>query len=77
MMLEDKAESTEENFRNTVSMIDPKQPIVLISSNYHMNRAVMTARDVGFDNVLRLPAPSQILNFGANVMWEVILELNR
>lgn len=76
MILEDKAENTKENFRNILSMIDPKQTIVLISSNYHMDRAVLTAKGAGFENVLCLPAPSEFLNFSANVMREIILELN-
>jgi len=30
----------------------------------------------GFTNVLRLPAPSSPLSFVANVMWEVIQEID-
>ena len=76
MVLEDQAETTKENFSNTAQLIDPGEPVVLISSNYHMDRAVRTARNAGFTDVLRLPAPSSFLCYGANVMWEVILELN-
>ena len=76
MVLEDRAEDTRENFRNTARLVDPGEPIVLISSNYHMDRAVRTAKRAGFAEVLRRPAPSSALHFGANVMWEVILELN-
>ena len=49
---------------------------VLISSDYHMDRAVRTAESAGFSDVLRLPAPSSFRNFGANILSEVILELN-
>lgn len=76
MILEDRARTTKENFRNTARLIDPDEPIVLISSGYHMDRAVRTAKDAGFSEVLRLPAPSSALYYGANVMWEVVLELN-
>ena len=76
MILEDQAESTKDNFRNTALIIDPGKPVVLISSNYHMDRAVQTAESAGFSNVLRLPAPSSLFSYGANVMNEVILELN-
>lgn len=76
MILEDKAETTKENFRNTAKLVDPAEPIVLISSDYHMDRAVRTAESTGFTRVLRLPAPSSFGSFGVNVMWEVILELN-
>ena len=76
MILEDQAETTKENFRNTAQIIDPGKPVVLISSNYHMDRAVQTAESAGFSDVLRLPAPSSFLSYGANVMNEVVLELN-
>ena len=76
MILEDRAGTTKENFRNTAAMIDPARPVVLISSNYHMDRAVRTAEAAGFTNILRLPAPSQFLCYGANIMWEIVLELN-
>ena len=76
MILEDQAEGTKENFRNTALIIDPGKPVVLISSNYHMDRAVQTAESAGFTDILRLPAPSSFLHYGANIMYEVILELN-
>jgi hypothetical protein len=41
-----------------------------------MDRAVQMAKAAGFSNVLRLPAPSSFLSYGANVMYEVVLELN-
>ena len=76
MILEDQANRTKENFRNTAKMIDPREPVVLISSDYHMDRAVRTAESAGFSDVLRLPAPSSFRNYGANILSEVILELN-
>lgn len=76
MILEDQAASTKDNFRNTAQIVDPDQPVVLISSNYHMDRAVQTARSAGFSDILRQPAPSSILSYAANVMYEVVLELN-
>ncbi len=76
MILEDQAETTKENFRNVVRMADPGEPVVLITSDYHMDRAAKTAADAGFTRVTRLPAKSSAVYFGANVMWETILELN-
>lgn len=76
MILEDQAESTKANFQNTAQILDPAMPVVLISSNYHMDRAAQTAKNAGFTNVLRLPAPSSLLSFGANVLSEVVLEIN-
>ena len=54
----------------------PEEPVVLITSNYHMDRASQTAASAGFTRILRRPAPSSVLHFGANVMWEAVLELN-
>lgn len=76
MILEDQSSSTKQNFKNVAEITDPNSPVVLISSNYHMNRAVETAQKAGFTNVLRLPASSDPLCFGANMMWEVILDIN-
>ena len=68
--------STRENFRNTAQLIDPSRPVVFISSDYHMDRAVSMAKEAGVTQVMRLPAPSDPIRYGANVMWEVILEIN-
>ena len=76
MMLEDRAETTKDNFRNTALLVSPEEPIVLITSDYHMDRAVLTAKNAGFTRVCRLPAPSSLLLYGVNVMWETVLELN-
>ena len=76
MMLEDQAKTTKENFRNTAQIVDPAEPVMLITSNYHMDRAVRTARSAGLRDVRRLPAPSFVPEFGANILWEAVLELN-
>lgn len=76
MLLEDNAETTKENFINVAKLIDPSASVVIVSSNYHMDRAMKTARKAGFTNVLGWPARSDPLCFGSNVMWEIILELN-
>ena len=76
MILEDRAETTKENFQNTAWIIDPRESVVLITSDYHMDRAMQTARRVGFTHVMGLGAPSSFANFGVNVLWEVIMELN-
>ncbi|MBQ6041608.1 MAG: YdcF family protein [Oscillospiraceae bacterium] len=76
MRPEDQAETTKDNFRNTVGMLAPGTPVVLITSNYHMDRAVRTAKRAGFSRVLRRPARSGLLSYGANMLWEVILDIN-
>ena len=76
LILEDRAKTTVENFKNVANMISTGDPIVMISSDYHMDRAVRNAKEAGFTEVMRLPAPSNLLAFGANMMSEVILNLN-
>lgn len=76
MILEDQAANTKDNFKNTAQFLGPDESVALISSNYHMDRAVKTAQDAGINNILRVPAPSSPLFFGANIVWEVILEIN-
>ena len=76
LMLEDRAESTKENFRNILGMVSADEPVVMISSNYHMDRAVRIAESEGFSRVMRLPAPSGFWAYGANMLSEVVLDLN-
>ena len=74
--LEDQAETTKENFQNIAALISKDEPVVMISSDYHMDRAVRIAQQEGFPQVMRLPAPSSFFAYGANMMSEVVLDLN-
>ena len=76
LILEDRAQTTIENFSNIVGIIPSEEPVVMISSNYHMDRAVRNASEGGFPHVMRLPAPSGFLAYGANMLSEVVLDLN-
>ena len=76
LLLEDRARTTKENFENAAQLIDPTKPTAVISSDYHMDRAVKTAKSAGFSHILRVPAPSPAISFGANVMWEAIMEIH-
>ena len=76
LILEDQAETTKENFRNITEMVSKDEPVVMISSNYHMDRAVRIAGEEGFSRVMRLPAPSGLFAYGANMLSEVVLDLN-
>ena len=69
--------TTIENFKNVANIINPTLSVVLITSDYHMDRAVRIAQDAGFTYVMRRPAPSSQLEYGVNVMWEVVHELDR
>ena len=76
MTLEDQAHSTKENFSNIAGIVSAGDSVVMISSNYHMDRAVRIASENGFPGIMRLPAPSGFLAFGANMLSEVVLNLN-
>jgi len=76
LILEDQAKTTKENFSNIAGIVSAGEPVVMISSNYHMDRAVRNATENGFTHVMRLPAPSGFLAYGANMLSEVVLDLN-
>lgn len=76
LILEDRAKTTKENFGNIAGIVPMAGPVVMISSNYHMDRAVRNASENGFSHVMRLPAPSGFLAYGANMLSEVVLDLN-
>ena len=76
LILEDQAQTTKGNFSSIAGIVSVEEPVVMISSNYHMDRAARIASENGFSRVLRLPAPSGLMAFGANMLSEVVLDLN-
>ena len=72
---EDRSADTVGNFRNAARLIDPHDPVILVTSSYHMKRAVKMAARAGFTAVGRRPAPSVRVYYPANVMWETVLIL--
>ena len=76
LILEDQAQTTKENFSNIAAIVSAANPVVMISSDYHMDRAVRNASENGFSHVMRLPAPSGFFAYGANMLSEVVLDLN-
>ena len=75
--LEEKAAETRENFMYLARMVNPAEELVVVTSNYHMERAVTIAASQGFTHVRRLPAPANLWTFGMNLMWEGIMKLDR
>ena len=49
LILEDQSQDTMENCRNATNLIGRKNRVLVVTSDYHLSRAVMTARRVGFD----------------------------
>ena len=76
IVTEDRASDTVANFRNSARICAPDEPIVIITSNYHMNRAVRLAKKAGFTRISRLPAPARAIYYPANVMWEIVMEIH-
>ncbi len=76
IVLEEKARSTIENFENVKKLVDPDKPLGLITSDYHMDRALRMAKQAGFKQVLPYPSRCPWFSCGANVLWEVIQAIN-
>ncbi|MDO4867493.1 MAG: YdcF family protein [Clostridia bacterium] len=76
ILLEQEAVDTRQNFANAARMIDPRQPVAIVTSSWHMSRAVRLAREAGFADTVRVPARSDPLQYGANLMWEVVMKLD-
>ena len=78
LLVEDQSASTKENFSNIAGLagVSKDAPVVMISSDYHMDRALRNAREAGFTRLMRLPARSGLAAFGANMLSEVVLDLN-
>ncbi|SDA11190.1 DUF218 domain-containing protein [Ruminococcus sp. YE71] len=76
VLTEDKAADTRENFVNAAALTDPSQPVVIVSSSYHMRRAARLAGEAGFSYVMRLPAKAEPTTYCTNVMWETVMEFN-
>ena len=76
LILEDQAQTTKENFRNIAGILSPEEPVVMISSDYHMDRAVRNAREDGFTHLMRLPVSSGILAFGVTMLTEIVADVH-
>lgn len=76
IVLEEEARSTIENFENAKKLIGLNKPLGLITSDYHMDRALRMAKQAGFKQVLPYPSRCPWLSYGANVLWEVIQAIN-
>ncbi len=73
--LENMAGTTDENFTFSTALTDPEKPTAVITSGYHMERALKAAKKAGFTDLKRYPARSDFITYGASVMWETVLIL--
>lgn len=76
--IEDRSLSTNENARFTAQLLAPADAgrIALLSSDFHMRRAVAVFEKAGFRNLVVVPAPDAGKRSG-NIMlrWQVCLDL--
>lgn len=72
IVLEDQANDTAANFRNTAKIIDPSEPVTVITNSYHMYRSAEIAAEAGFTQIQRGPAHSDPVFYGANLLWEIV-----
>ena len=66
------AETTVGNFAEAAKTVGTEDPIVIITSDYHMFRASAIARRQGFERIYRVPASSAPLTYAENILWEAI-----
>lgn len=76
IVVEDAAEDTDENIKNASEFVSVNDSVALITNGYHMERAARIAKDAGFANVQSVPAPSDPVYYAANVMWEIVIDIN-
>lgn len=48
-------------------------PIIIVTNGCYMNDTVRIAREAGFTNISRLPAPSTFQGYLTNILWETWL----
>lgn len=51
MLLDNDAHSTFENLQNTQNLIGPGKSIIIVSDDFHLARAVLTAKRLGFTKI--------------------------
>lgn len=74
LYLEDKSTSTDENLRFSKKVIEENgldKNACIISSNYHIARAKMMAKKIGFYSVCAYPAPTKAYAFPTYAVREV------
>lgn len=76
ILAEDRSADTPGNFVNLARMVDPARPIVVVTSGYHMYRALGIAKKAGFTAATGLSAKCDARRLPANLFWEVVCEAN-
>ena len=72
LRLDPQSVTTEDNFRKAARLLDPAEPLILVTSDYHMCRALTLAKGCGYAKPIPYPTPSDPLRYPANVVWELV-----
>lgn len=78
IIYENKAESTQENMEFSAKLIDENADSVIVTSEFHVRRALKIAENCGYSNVSAAPAHTQIFLLPNYILRETTaLILNR
>ena len=75
LVVEDKAKTTVENFKNTANIVDASEPLGVITNDYHVFRANKIAKKQGFAKTVKIPAASTPFTYLENVEWETVCSI--
>lgn len=77
LLLEDRSVDTEDNFRKTAELISVHEPLLIVTSDYHVFRARKLAAAQGFTDVQALACPSSRWLLPANLLRETVVLLDQ
>ena len=72
IILEKESSSTYENLLNSAEFVDEGSTVGIISSNFHVFRAVKIAEELEYKNVVSMPAPSDRFLLPTNLLREFL-----
>jgi len=71
LILEDRSMTTKENLKNSLALTGDV-PIAVVTNNFHLFRAVMTAKKAGYSDVSGIAAGSKLFYLPNNLTREVL-----
>ena len=72
LLVEDRSVDTEDNFRKCARLIPAHEPLLIVTSDYHVFRARKLAAAQGFSKVQALACPSSRCLLPANLLRETV-----
>lgn len=75
ILVEDQSKTTEENLKNSRKLMDQDASLGIVTNNFHVFRAVQTAKKQGIKNVCGIAADSTKLFLPNNMLREFLGEI--